>query len=170
MKVFAKWWKWKSSSFLFHSYHDWNKSQVLLWWLHLTGISSIILYSQCPEFWQKHENTIWRKRARLASWLGAHQVDHSDQLSIKYQGTGVEKVFIPVLTVDRCQADIVWWPDWQPSCRPAVHSGSLCHTDGQIGIKSWRSAVQLQCLLSPARYTIIMLKVRPEALSSPASQ
>ena len=84
MKVFAKWWKWKSSSFLFHSYHDWNKAQVLLWWLHLTGISSIILYSQCPEFWQKHENTIWRKRARLASWLGAH-LDHSEQLSIKFR-------------------------------------------------------------------------------------
>ena len=31
----------------------------------------------------------------------------TDQLSIKYQGTGVEKLFIPVLTVDWCQSDIV---------------------------------------------------------------
>ena len=37
-----------------------------LWWLHLTGISSIILYPQCWEFWQKHENTIRWRRARLA--------------------------------------------------------------------------------------------------------
>ena len=49
-----------------------TKPRFCLWWLHLTGISSIILYPQCWEFWQKHENTIRWRRPRLASWQGKH--------------------------------------------------------------------------------------------------